>query len=183
MKIRMMMVAVMVAIFAFTAVPASAVGWTVWGLTQQVNDIDGYSNELAGRVGYSFDSGAGGLEPFIGSVWLPESGAPQVMTLGLILHSGDILDPNSPLPWVSDLLLVVLSEDMVARPYAGFQSTINLFDKDAGFSGAMTGVLVKTTPDAVAELVFEMAYDNKFLDWSDQSDNELRGYIGIRYPF
>jgi len=183
MKIRMMMVAVMVATFAFTAVPAGAVGWTIWGLTQQVNDIDGYSNELAGRVGYSFDSGAGGLEPFVGSVWHPESGSPQVMTLGLILHSGDILDPNSPLPWIPDILLTVLSEEMVARPYAGFQSTINLFDADAGFSGGMTGILVKTTPDAVAEMAFELAYDNKFLALADLGDNELRGYIGIRYPF
>jgi len=160
-----------------------AAGLTVWGLTEQVSSVES-DNAISARVGYDLSIGDnGGLEPFIGSVWRPQDDAPQVIVLGAIQHMPDLLDPNSPIPYLPGLFLTVINEDVTVRPYIGAQCTVNLIDKDSGFVGAIAGVTLKLTPEANSELVFEVSYDDTFSQLNDVPDNRFKGYMGFRIPF
>jgi len=183
---KRIIVAIIIALCMCNAVQAA--GLTIWGMTEQVANVDS-QNALALRLGYYLGSDNGGLEPFVGSIWRPrwdEEGdmePPQVLTLGLIYHSMDIVDPNNTLPWIPDAFLMILSEDVVIRPYIGFQNTWNFIDQDAGMMGGIAGVRVQTTPDSNTELIFEIGYDANFGDLSVVEDRQLNGYFGIRIPF
>ena len=160
-----------------------AAGLTVWGLTEQMTTVED-DNSLQGRVGYFLGTDAGGLEPFIGSVWRPRlEDTPQVIILGAVQHMADVIDPNSPIPYIPELFLQVLSEDISARPYIGGQFSINFIDRDSGFYGALAGVALKLDPAAKSELIFELSYDNTFGDLAGVSDSEFKGYMGFRIPF
>jgi len=161
-----------------------AAGITVWGLTEQLTAVES-DNSITARVGYFMGIGdTGGLEPFIGSVWRPRSeDAPQVITLGAVQHLPDLIDPNGPIPYISGIFTAVIAEEVVIRPYIGFQTTINLIDKDSGFIGIISGVTCKLTPDAQSEIVFEISYDDTFQGLAGVPDNELKGYVGFRIPF
>jgi len=165
-------------------VSVQAAGWTVWGLTEQLTGVEA-DNSITARVGYFMGIGdTGGLEPFIGSVWRPRSeDAPQVITIGAVQHLPDLIDPNGPIPYISGLFTAVIAEEVVIRPYIGFQTTINLIDKDSGFIGIISGVTCKLTPDANSEIVFEIAYNDTFNELAEVPDNEISGYMGFRIPF
>ena len=157
-------------------------GFTVWGLTE--NKVGLEDNGITGRVGYQYDF----IEGFLGSTWRPTYDAegdidpPQVFSLGVIAHMADVIDANSVIPWLPELLLTFINEEMVAQPYFGFQGSFNL-DQDAGFTGALVGIQTKTTADSKAAMVFEFAYNNNFLDLGAVADNEFVLNIGFRFGF
>jgi len=161
-----------------------AAGLTVWGLTEQISSVN-EDNGITARVGYDFSIGnSGGLEPFIGSVFRPrDEEIPAVVIFGAVQHMPDLIDPNSGIPYIPQLFLSVMNEDVSIRPYIGGQFTVNLIDKDAGFYGMIAGVTVKLTPEASSELVFEASYDKTFGDLEGVADNEFKGYMGFRIPF
>jgi len=179
---RSVLMTIMVVLCLCASVQAA--GWTVWGLTEQLTAVES-DNSITARVGYFMGLGdTGGLEPFIGSVWRPRSeDTPQVITLGAVQHLPDLIDPNGPIPYISGIFTAVIAEEVVIRPYIGFQTTINLIDKDSGFIGIISGVTCKLTPDAQSEVVFEVSYDDTFQELAGVPDNELKGYIGFRIPF
>ena len=154
-----------------------AAGLTVWGLAENENDF------ITARVGYDLSVGdQGGLEPFIGSVW-PGTGSPQVIVLGAVQHMPDLIDPNSPVPFLPDLFLTVISEDVQIRPYIGGQFSVNLVDEDAGTYGMIAGITIQISPEANSQLVFEASYDKNFGDLADVPDNEVLIKMGFRIPF
>jgi len=160
-------------------------GLTIWGLTEQVSSVNG-DNSLSARVGYDLGlSDRGGLELFAGSIWRPRETQdfPQVVVLGAVQHLPDLIDPNSSVPWIPELFLTVISEDVQIRPYIGGQFSINLIDEDAGTYGAIAGVTLKLTPEDRSELVFEASYDKNFGDLGGVPDNQFKGYMGFRIPF
>lgn len=160
-----------------------ATGLTIWGITEQVSSVNS-DNAITGRIGYMLGVGdAGGLEPFVGSVWRPKESTPQVIVVGAVQHLADLVDPNSSIPYIPALFASILNEDVEIRPYIGAQCTINLIDKDSGFIGLITGITVKLEPDAKSELVFELSYDKMFNDLEAVPDNEFKGYAGVRIPF
>jgi len=164
-------------------VSAQAAGLTIWGLTEQVSSVNG-DNSLTARVGYDLSlTDKGGLELFAGSIWRPREGEPQVLVFGAIQHMPDLIDPNSPIPYLPELFLTVISETVQIRPYIGGQFSINLIDEDAGTYGAIAGVTLKLSPDDKSELVFEASYDKNFGDLGGVPDNQLKGYMGFRIPF
>ena len=172
---------IIVALCLCSAVQAA--GLTIWGLTEQVSSVNG-DNSLSGRIGYDLSlTDKGGLELFAGSIWRPREGEPQVVVFGAVQHLPDLIDPNSSIPWLPELFLTVISEDVQIRPYIGGQFSVNLIDEDAGTYGAIAGITLKLTPEDKSELVFEASYDNNFGDLAGVPDNELKGYMGFRIPF
>ena len=159
-----------------------AMGFTVWGLTEQATSVNS-DNSLTGRVGYYLGSDNGGLELFVGSIWRVNDKAPQVMTLGAVQHMADLLDPNGPIPFIPDLLLPIINENVSIRPYIGGRFTINFIDRDSGLFGGIAGIAVKLSPEANSELVFEGSYDNTFGDLNSVPDNKFKAYMGFRIPF
>jgi hypothetical protein len=135
----------------------------LWGLVEQTT---AGTNAVTGRVGYRL----GWIEPFLGSTWRPGYDAgggvqpPQVISLGVLVYAPDLLDPNAPVPWLPDLLLRLLPQRMVARPYIGSQGSYNLIDSDAGFYGGILGLEAKLDPDARMALIVEGIYNNYFDD-------------------
>jgi len=174
-----------IALIALMAIQVQAAGLTIWGLTEQISSVNG-DNSLTGRIGYDMSlSDNGGLELFAGSIWRPRETQdfPQVVVLGAVQHMPDLIDPNSSVPFLPELFLNVISEDVQIRPYIGGQFSINLIDEDAGTYGAIAGVTLKLTPEDKSELVFEASYDKNFGDLTGVPDNQLKGYMGFRIPF
>jgi len=164
---------------------AQGAGLTIWGLTEQISSVNG-DNSLSARVGYDMCvSDKGGLELFAGSIWRPRETQdfPQVVVLGAVQHLPNLLDPNGPIPYLPDLFLTVISDEIQIRPYVGGQFSINLIDEDAGTYGAIAGITLKLTPEDRSELVFEASYDKNFGDLGGVPDNQLKGYMGFRIPF
>ena len=164
---------------------SNATGLTLWGLTEQISSQTG-DDALTGRVGYmlGIDSKGSGLEPFIGSIWrVKTDDIPQVLTIGAVQHMPDLVDPNSNIPYIPDLFLSVMNEDVSIRPYLGAQCTINLVDRDSGFIGGIAGVSIMLTPESNSQLVFEISYDETYDKLREVADNEFKGYMGFRIPF
>lgn len=137
-------------------------GWSAWGLAEQ--DIDSRNNGVEARVGYR----AGQLEAFLGSSWWPryDSDAdldpPQVLSVGALYHARDLLDRDNPLPWIPDILLALLPEDMKARPYSGGQVTFDFSGKDQGYSAAQVGLSAFLADDSRNCFVVEGAWRNNY---------------------
>lgn len=161
---------------------AHAAGLTVSVLTEQAMSVNS-DNALTARVGYYLGSENGGLEPFIGCVWFPREDTPQVITLGAIQHMADMLDLDSTIPVLPKLLLSIITEQAVMRPYFGAQCTINLIDRDVGFIEAIAGFSIKLTPEAKSTTIFETGYGSMFGDLSGRDDYELVTRIGFQIPF
>jgi hypothetical protein len=169
---------------------------TFWGLTER--NVDNESSYI-GRIGYELDDFLlkepnNIIEPFIGTQWEPtqntEAGVlnpPDTLLVGCLYHIGNLLDPNNPLPWISDTLLIVLSEDDKATPYIGGQGSWNFVDDDGAFYGGIVGLLVQpkqTNEKIVCNYVFELDYDNFFHDLGTiKDDDEFTFYIGLRAKF
>jgi hypothetical protein len=165
---------------------AGAKGLTAAFLTEQVVHVDS-GNSLTVEVGYMLD---GGLEPYLGTQWWPrwdeESGdlePPGVLILGCRQHFGDILDPNSAIPFLPELLLPVINESVSLTPFVDMNFTANFLDKDNGQMGVGTGVLLKTSPDATAALMFEARYNDTFGELAGVPDNRIDFYMGCFIPF
>jgi len=170
-------------ILMFLGGTVQAAGLTLWGITEQLSSVD-QDNAITGRIGYDLSvTDKGGLEPFIGSIWRPRDGTPQVVVLGAVQHLPDLIDPNSSVPFLPELFLMVISEDVQIRPYIGGQFSINCIDEDAGTYGMIAGVTLQISPEANSQLVFEASYDKNFGDLADVSDNRFKGYMGFRIPF
>lgn len=155
---------------------------TVSMMTEQAMSVDS-DNAITARIGYYLGNENGGLEPFIGCVWFPKEETPQVITIGVIQYLGDVLEDDSIVPILPELLLAVITEDAVINPYFGALCTINLLDQDAGLIEAIFGVNIKLTPDANSLLVFETGYGSMFGDLSGRDDHEFVTRLGFRIPF
>ena len=170
-------------VVALLCTSAQAAGFTVWGLTEQLTTVEA-DNSIAVRVGYDLSVGnRGGLEPFIGTVLYPRLEAPSVIVIGAIQHLPDLIDPNFPIPYLPDILLNVINEEVEIRPFIGIQATANILDHDSGFIGGLAGISIKLTPEAKSALIFEMSYDNTFNQLTEIDDNEFRGKVGFKIPF
>ncbi len=157
-----------------------AAGLTLWTLTDQLTSID-EDNSISGRVGYSFASDNGGLEIYVGSTWYKTDATPQVMSLGIVEHLPDLIDPNNPLPWIPGLLTAIVNEEVVMAPYVGIQGTFQFVDEDAGLFGVMAGVKIKVTPKSASEWIVEGRYINPFGDLYGVNKAQLS--VGLRIPF
>jgi hypothetical protein len=157
-----------------------ASGLTLWSLTDQVTGID-ERNSISGRLGYSFATENGGLEGFIGSTWYQDEKYPQVMSLGIIEHLPDLVDPNNPLPWIPDVLVSLLNEDVHIGPYIGLMGTFQFIEEDAGMYGIIAGAKVKVSPNSLAEWVVEYRYIDPFGQLDGVEKSQLSA--GLRIPF
>ena len=161
---------------------ANAMGPTVSFMTEQIASVD-KGNSLSVEVGYMLGIDAG-LEPYIGTEWWPRTDeAPSVLILGVRNHFKDILDPNSVIPFIPDLMLSVLNEDIEMKPYIGIRFSANLVDKDGGVMSIPAGILVKTSPDSNSALRFEARYSDTFGDLAVIPDGRIDLYMGIYIPF
>lgn len=155
-----------------------AAGLTLWGLT------DGASKEFNGRLGYMLGSEErGGLEPFVGTSVFPDDPTPSTLKLGAVQHLPDILDPNGPIPILPGVFGLLISDDITARPYFGFEATVTFVDEDAGSYAGLLGTKIKFTAEDPSEWIFETGYGNTFLALKDVPDNELFFRMGVRMPF
>jgi len=183
--IKRMLIAI--ALVCLMAIPVQAAGPTVSIMTEQIANVD-KGNSLTVELGYflGIDSG---LEPYIGTQWWPQWDEvgdiepPSVVVLGVRNHFKDVLDPNSIIPYLPDLLLIILNEDIEIKPYVGFQFTANFIDKNAGFMGLSSGILVKTSPDSNSALRFGIKYNDTFGDLAGVRDNRFDYEMGIFIPF
>jgi len=167
-----------IALFCLMVTSVQAAGLTVWGLT------DGASQEYNGRVGYMLGSEArGGLEPFVGTSIFPNDPTPSTLKLGAVQHLPDILDPNSPIPFIPGAFKMLFSGKITARPYFGGEATITFIDEDAGSYAALLGAKVKFTDEDPSEWIFETGYGNTFSALNEVPDNELFLRMGVRIPF
>jgi len=173
-----------VLLMLFVATICKGNGFTIWGLTEQ--DISGSQNAMSVRIGYQYES----IEAFLGSTWRPnydtdtgEIEPPQVFSLGTVIHWKDLIDPDNPLPFIPDLLLKLIPENMVAQPYFGGQATFNLFEHDAGFYGAIIGLQCKTDIKNKSAFIVELDYNDNFKDLSAVPDNKFRLNMGFRFLF
>ena len=168
-------------------------GLTFWGLNEKSFDSE---SSVVGRLGYAMDDFLlkdedASIEIFIGTTWIPETNGetgkidpPTTLSLGGLYFLPDIIDSDSPIPWIPDLLLTVLPEKAEAKPYIGGQATFNLIDNDAGLLGGIVGIKAKTQPDALWDLIFEADYNNFIYDLSTLPyDDEFVYTAGIRIGF
>ena len=150
-------------------------GITVWGLSEV---SAGDERALVARVGYE----TGLVEAFAGTTWRPDADAPQVVSLGAVHYFADIVEPNSVVPFIPDVLMTFLHPGTVAQPYIGGQATFNLLDKDAGFMGIITGLQIKAEESSKAAVVAEIMVNDYFGDLGGVSD-QWRLSLGVRYAF
>ena len=108
---------------------------------------------------------------------------PSVVVLGVRNWFGDLIDPNSVIPFVPDLFLSVLNEDVEIKPYIGFRFSANIIDKDAGLMSIPVGIAIKTSPESTAALRFEMRWNDTFGYLNAVPDNRLDYYMGLYLPF
>ena len=146
---------------------AFAQNLTIWQLNERKFEAD---SALIGRIGLKMDF----IEPFIGTAWIPKQDGetgnidpPQMVSLGTIIHLPDLIDPNSPAPWIDDLLLTFIPEKWVAKPYIGWQGTWNIGDDDSGYNGGMTGILMRAKEGNLEDKIsvwfaVEGSYNNFF---------------------
>ena len=170
----------MVALICLMTVQVQAAGLTLWSVADKIVDVD-ESASISGRLGYYFGSDNGGLEIFGGSTWHPESKAPQVLSIGVIEHLPDLIDSSNPLPWIPDILLAFVNEDVVARPYAGIEGTFNFIEENVGYYGGVVGVLAKLTPKSQIEYGLEGSYKEGFGELEGLNKTQLS--LVIRIPF
>lgn len=166
---------------------AGAKGLTAVFLTEQIANTDS-GNSLTVEIGYLLDDN--GLEPYIGTQWWPqwdettgELEPPGILILGCRQHFADILDSNSPIPILPNILLPVLNEKVEIKPFIDLNFTANFIDKDNGLMGLGTGILLKTSPEATASLMFEARYADTFGELNDVPDNRIDLYMGLFVPF
>lgn len=172
-----------IAIVVLAAAPAWPLGFTLWGLGEQ--DFDSRNSAIQGRIGYQF----GRVEPFIGSTWRPnfdtkpgEVRPPQVFSFGALFHWPDLIDPDSPLPWISPALLTFLPEGLVAEPYFGGHVTFDFTGNDGSFSALLIGLKCKADPKSLSAIIVEAEYANAYGDLS-AVPNEFRMNFGWRFYF
>ena len=164
-----------------------AAGPTVSIMTEQITNVD-EGNSLTFELGY-FLGVDSGLEPFIGTKYWPrwdEEGdmePPSVVILGVRNHFKDVLDPNSIIPYLPEMLLMVLNEDIEIKPYIGLEFTANFIDKNAGFMAISSGVFVRTSPDSNSALRFGLKWNDTFGDLAGVRDNRLDYEMGLFIPF
>jgi len=179
----------MVAVMLMLCSSAHAAGLTVSVVTEQVTEVD-KGNSIGVDLGYFFGlEGGPGIEPFVGLQWWPrwddngDMEPPGVVCLGGRYHFGDIIDSDSAIPFIPDLLLGVLNEEVEAKLYLSGRFTMNFIDKDVGYMGLGTGILLKTTPISPAALRFEIRYGDTFSQLNEVPDNRLNYYFGVHYQF
>lgn len=160
--------------------PTYAAGITLWSVVDRVTNVE-KSESISGRLGYYFGSENGGLEAFIGSTWHPKDKSPQVMSLGVIEHLPDLIDPNNPLPFIPDILLAFANQNIKACPYAGLESTFNFIDEDAGYYGGLLGILAKLSSTSQIEYGIEVACIKGFDALSDVEEIQLRLTLRILF--
>jgi opacity protein-like surface antigen len=183
---KRIIVAIIIALCVCSAVQAA--GPTISVMTEQVTNVDS-GNSISVELGYYLGSDNGGLEPFIGVDWWPrwndegDMEPPSVVKLGVRNWFRDIVDPNSAIPFIPDLFLTVLNEDIEIRPYVATSFSSNIVDKDAGEMSLATGIAVKTSPDSNSALRFEVRYNDTFGALDVVPDNRFDAYMGIYIPF
>ena len=184
------LVLILIALVCTLFVPAvQAAGPTVSVMTEQFTSVNN-DNSLGVEFGYFLGAdGGAGLEPFIGTDWWPrwddegDMKPPSVVVLGVRNWFGDIIDPNSAIPFVPGVFLAVLNEDVEIKPYIGFRFSANLIDKDGGVMSIPAGITVKTSPESNSALRFEVRYNDTFGALNAVPDNRFDGYMGIYIPF
>jgi len=183
------LILLMVALVCLMTVQVQAVGPTVSFMTEQIASVD-KGNSLSVELGYFLGAkGGAGLEPFIGTDWWPrwdddgDMKPPSVVVLGVRNWFGDIIDPNSAIPFVPGMFLIILNEDVEIKPYIGFRFSANFVDKDAGLMSISAGITVKTSPENNSALRFEVRYNDTFGALNAVPDNRFDAYMGIYIPF
>lgn len=169
----------LMAVVLITCSMAQGAGWTLWTGTDQLTNVND-KNAIFVRGGYSFASDNGGLEVWLSSTWYKSEANPQAMSFGVVEHLPDLIDPNG-LPWIKDLLLAFVNEDMVMAPYVGIQGTFQFVDENAGMFGIVGGLKIKVTPKSVTEWIIEGRYINPFGDLYGVNKAQLS--LGLRIPF
>lgn len=148
-------------------------GLTLTGLAQQ--------NESAFNIRASYRIGL--LEPFIGSELRLDSD-PEVFNAGCLIHSGDIIDANDGIPWLSPMLTSVLNDKLVMTAYTGFHTTVN-FNNKGSYYGSIIGGEIKDKADSPLSLIGEIHFD----DIGEESNLDEAGitetpiYAGLKYTF
>jgi len=159
---------------------AEAAGLTLWSVTDQIVEVDN-SKLVAGRIGYDFSIENEGLEIFVGSSWNLRYDKPQTMSLGIINHLPDLIDPNNPLPFIPGFLLTFVNQDIEVCPYLGLEGSFNFIDRDSGFYALLIGALAKVTPKSQIEYGLEGAYTQGFNELEGTDEYQLRLLARIRF--
>jgi len=181
-KILLLLLAMLVA-----APAVEAAGPTVSFMTEQIAEVD-KGNSIGVELGYMLGIDAG-LEPYIGIEWWPnwdeegDMAPPSVVVLGVRNWFKDIIDPNSTMPFIPNIFLSVLNEDIEMKPYIGIRFSANIIDKDAGVMSVPVGIAIKTSPDSNSALRFEARWSDTFGNLAAVPDNRVDYYMGLYIPF
>ena len=159
---------------------AEAAGLTLWSVTDQIVEVDN-SKMVAGRIGWDFSIENEGLEVFVGSSWNLRYEKPQTMSLGVINHLPDLIDPENPLPFIPDFLLTFVNQEIEVCPYLGLEGSFNFIDRDSGFYALLIGALAKVTPKSQIEYGLEGAYTQGFNELEGTDEYQLRLLARIRF--
>ena len=160
---------------------ARDVQFSFWGLTEQ--SFSQSNNAVIGRAGIQYEN----MELFLSSTWWPsfnEEGdlrPPQVYGLGACYHFPDLIDANSPVPWIPEALMSFIPEAFLARPYIGGQATVN-FDEDSGYAGLLAGLQIKANENDKTALITEAQFLNTFNELAAVPD-DWRLVVGFRIEF
>ena len=157
-----------------------AAGLTLWSVTDQIVEVDN-SKMVAGRIGWDFSIENEGLEVFVGSSWNLRYDKPQTMSLGVINHLPDLIDPENPLPFIPDFLLTFVNQEIEVCPYLGLEGSFNFIDRDSGFYALLIGALAKVTPKSQIEYGLEGAYTQGFNELEGTDEYQLRLLARIRF--
>ena len=157
-----------------------AAGLTLWSVTDQIVEVDN-SKMVAGRIGWDFSIENEGLEVFVGSSWNLRYEKPQTMSLGVINHLPDLIDPENPLPFIPDFLLTFVNQEIEVCPYLGLEGSFNFIDRDSGFYALLIGALAKVTPKSQIEYGLEGAYTQGFNELEGTDEYQLRLLARIRF--
>jgi len=176
---RFLLVIAMCCIIVMPSVTRAA-GFTLWSVTDQIVEVDN-SKLVAGRIGYDFSIENEGLEIFVGSSWNLRYDKPQTMSLGIINHLPDLIDPNNPLPFIPGFLLTFVNQDIEVCPYLGLEGSFNFIDRDSGFYALLIGALAKVTPKSQIEYGLEGAYTQGFNELEGTDEYQLRLLARIRF--
>lgn len=134
-------IAVLIVLCLGVVVQAKDFDVTIWGGIETGNSDA--TAAMSGRLG--IESKESNLEGFIGITGWPKwdaiegrlmSEPPVVLEIGGIYHFDDIIDPNSPVPWIPEILAGYLNPELEARPYVGVLSTIG---RDGSAYGTLVG--------------------------------------------
>jgi len=163
---------------------AKDLDFTVWGGIETGNSDA--TAAMSGRLGLQSDN----LEGFLGVTGWPQwdalnsklrSEPPIVFEVGGLYHFEDIVDVNSPVPWLPEILVGFLNPEVEARPYTGIVTTVA---NKGSYYGTIVGLEMSTKPDSKVSTNIELQMnqvDGEVAEAGVTDEVRVMAFLKIRF--